>query len=199
MPLGDALALMFSAPLFTVLLSLIFFQIKIGLLKGWLCLVLLGGVILIVKPPFIFTMNDTIQGNLTDIDLETALNDAHHAHYGYYYTGVTLALGFAFTSALTTIITKHLSNELESLVIILYTGVGGIATTMLVNCADRGFGHTVEEIKKADAELWMVMMTVSVLGIMGNVSYVTSLKFISASLVMVITTMQVVLSYIFQG
>ena len=190
---------MFSAPFFAVLLSLIFFQIKIGLLKGWLCLVLFGGVILILKPPFIFTKNDTIQGNLTDNDLGTALVDMHHSPSGQYYTGVALALGFAFTSALAAIVTKRISNELDSLAVMFYTGVGGIVTTLLLICVDKGFGHTVEEIKKADAELWMVMMTVSALGIVGYLSYVTCLKFISASLVVVITTMQVVLSYIFQG
>ena len=59
--------MVFSAPLFTVLLSLIFFRIRIGLLKGGLCLVFFGGIVLNVKPPFIFPQNnnDTGSQNLT--------------------------------------------------------------------------------------------------------------------------------------
>ena len=159
---------MFSSPLFTVLLSFIFFQIKIGLLKGCLCLLLFGGVILIVKPPLIFPHNDTIQGNLTKDGFGTALiDDPHHPHSVGYYMGVALALGSALSGALNAIVVRHISNVLDSLAIMFYTGIGGIATALLVSSADGGISHMVEVIKKTDADLWLVLMIVSALGILG--------------------------------
>ena len=111
--------MIFSAPLFTVLLSLIVFRIRIGLLKGGLCLVLFGGVILNVKPPFIFPQNsnDTILWNLTlaDQDFETASSSRTHPHTGQYYVGVALALGCSLSGSLKAIVISHIRSEIDSL------------------------------------------------------------------------------------
>ena len=111
--------MIFSAPLFTVLLSLIVFRIRIGLLKGGLCLVLFGGVILNVKPPFIFPQNsnDTILWNLTlaNQDFETASSSRTHPHTGQYYVGVALALGCSLSGSLKAIVISHIRSEIDSL------------------------------------------------------------------------------------
>ena len=54
LPLGDAMVIIFTTPLFTVILSLLCFRIKIGLWKAGLCAVLFAGMILNIQPPFIF-------------------------------------------------------------------------------------------------------------------------------------------------
>ena len=153
-----------------------------------------------MKPPLIFPQNNAVQGNLTNDDFGTALIDApHHPHAVGYYVGVALALGSAFSGALKSIVIKHISNELHSLAIMFYTGIGGIATALLVSCADGGISHMVEEIKKADADLWVVLMTVSALGILAYFAFVACLKFISATLSEVTRTIEIGFTYICQG
>ena len=80
-----------------------------------------------------------------------------------------------------------------------YAGLGGIGTALLVSCADGGVGRLAGEIKKADAELWAVLMAVSALGMLGYYTFVASLKFISATLNVVIGTIEIVLAYLCQG
>lgn len=80
-----------------------------------------------------------------------------------------------------------------------YTGFGGIATALLASCADGGIGRMVAEIKKADSEMWAVLMGVSALGMLGYFTFAASLKFISATLNVVMMSNEIVLAYICQG
>ena len=194
--------MIFSAPLFTVILSLIFFRIRIGLLKGGLCLLLFGGVILNVKPPFIFPQNnnDTILWNMTWAqDFRTTSFATYHLHSGDYYAGVALALGCALSGSLKAIVIRHISNEIDPLALVFYTGFGGIATALLASCVDGGLGLMVGEIKAADAQVWAILMTVSALGMLGYFTFAASLKFISATLNVVMMSNEIVLAYICQG
>ena len=65
LPLGDALTIIFTTPLFTVILSFVFFRIRIGLWKAGLCAVLFAGMILNIQPPFIFPTDTPEEFNLT--------------------------------------------------------------------------------------------------------------------------------------
>ena len=55
MPIGDALTLVFTEPLFTVILAFVFYRTKIGVTKGVFCICLVGGLLLSVQPPFLFS------------------------------------------------------------------------------------------------------------------------------------------------
>ena len=56
LPLGDALTLIFSAPLSTMVMAAIFLGHRLRLYKISLGLILLTGTILVVRPPFIFSV-----------------------------------------------------------------------------------------------------------------------------------------------
>lgn len=53
-PIGDALTITFTEPLFTIVFALIFNRVRIGFVKVLLSLCLLGGLLLCVQPPFLF-------------------------------------------------------------------------------------------------------------------------------------------------
>ena len=53
-PLGDAMTVIYSGPLFTMLFSYLFQRIHQGLWKIFFALILLIGVILVIRPPFMF-------------------------------------------------------------------------------------------------------------------------------------------------
>ncbi len=53
-PLGDALTLVFSSPLFTMILSAIVLKSRMGLYKIMFCIILIIGIVLVVRPPFLF-------------------------------------------------------------------------------------------------------------------------------------------------
>jgi drug/metabolite transporter (DMT)-like permease len=80
LPLGDALTIIFTEPLFTVILSFILLRIAVGIFKVLLCFGLLSGMILSVQPPFIFgntkimVVNDN---NTTATAIMDAVNDGN--------------------------------------------------------------------------------------------------------------------------
>ena len=53
-PLGDASTVIFTAPIFCMILSAIFLEDRLGLFKIFAGMLLLVGVILVVRPPFLF-------------------------------------------------------------------------------------------------------------------------------------------------
>ena len=55
-PLGDAMTVIYSGPIFTMLFSYLFLRIRQGLWKIFFALILLVGVILVIRPPFMFPM-----------------------------------------------------------------------------------------------------------------------------------------------
>ena len=67
MPLGDALTLVFTEPLWTLMLSKLVLKISIGVWKMVFGVVLIGGMVLCIQPPFIFTPDPEMPANLTNI------------------------------------------------------------------------------------------------------------------------------------
>ena len=53
-PLGDALTIIFTEPIWTLLLTKVFLGSKISMRKLFFCLLLIAGAVLVIKPPGIF-------------------------------------------------------------------------------------------------------------------------------------------------
>lgn len=73
MPIGDALTLVFTEPLFTVILAFVFYRTKIGVTKGVFCICLVGGLLLSVQPPFLFSQ-DIISNNSKELSFKLSDN-----------------------------------------------------------------------------------------------------------------------------
>jgi drug/metabolite transporter (DMT)-like permease len=54
LPLGDATTIIFSSPVFVMIMSFLFLQEPCGFFRTLIVFLLLTGVVLIAKPPFIF-------------------------------------------------------------------------------------------------------------------------------------------------
>ena len=77
-PLGDAMTVIYSGPLFTMLFSYLFLRIRQGLWKILFALILIVGVILVIRPPFMFP-NQNTGGNSTNLSLlNTGLSKGKH-------------------------------------------------------------------------------------------------------------------------
>jgi len=63
MPLGDALTLVFTEPLWTIILSKIILKINIGWWKMVFGIILVGGMVLTIQPPFLFHSGGDIANN----------------------------------------------------------------------------------------------------------------------------------------
>jgi drug/metabolite transporter (DMT)-like permease len=54
MPLGDALTLVFTEPLWTIILSKIILRTRVGWWKGIFAVILIAGMVLTIQPEFMF-------------------------------------------------------------------------------------------------------------------------------------------------
>ena len=66
LPLGDALTIIFTEPLFTVILSFLLLKTSIGFIKFILCIGLLTGMMLSIQPPFIFNANNGTNNSIVN-------------------------------------------------------------------------------------------------------------------------------------
>ena len=97
MPLGDSLTIVFTEPLWTILLSRVILRISISGWKMMFGCLLVSGMVLCVQPPFLFPSDSQVPAGQTtwndtgrkEIDEDEPNGEPH------YYLGVLLALGTA--------------------------------------------------------------------------------------------------------
>ena len=217
LPIGDALTIIFTEPLFTVLLSLLFLRVRIGVWKAALCAGLAAGMILCVQPPFIFSQHHF---DISDIDGDdeegnsnaTASWNISHLVLGVmppseepvtpfganYYFGVILAMGCAVCGSLCNITISRVGSDVSSTGLVFYSGLGGVAVAILGSLADRQVDRVVGAIGSFSVDSWIILVTVSAVGIVGYLCYTASLKSVSPTSVSVLRSQEIVLAYFCQ-
>ena len=200
LPLGDALTIIFTEPLFTVILSLIFLRVRIGVWKAALCLGLAAGMILCVQPPFIFSQrraaadddaNDTAAWNISSLVFGDGNASAVEAQppapfSGNYYFGVILAIGCAVCGSLCNITINRVGNDVSSTALVFYSGLGGVVVAIVGSLADRQMDRVVGAIESFSVDNWVILVAVSAVGIVGYLCYTASLKSVTPTSVSVL-------------
>ena len=146
MPLGDSSALIFSAPLSTVILSRIFLKTRLRLYKLCCVFIVMTGIILIVRPSVVFGYleRETEQGvkkpTETTILKEpfSNVNQTIFKEYvkydKYYFYGALAALAASIARGLVNVTTSYLfdsTTTMSAKLIGLYQGFGGIFIAFL--------------------------------------------------------------------
>lgn len=105
MPLGDAQTIIYSCPIFTMVLAAMFLGHRLRLFKTFVGIFTLVGVFLVVRPPALFDDNDDDDQhpNVTRSDLllyGTSMNvELYEKKSKYYYWGAASAFGAAWSGA----------------------------------------------------------------------------------------------------
>ena len=104
---GDALTIIYTSPMFTMLFSFLFLRIQQGLWKISCACCLMVGVILVVRPPFLFpkhTMHLQIQeNNQTFLAQDYSLKDED-----IHWIGVTICFAASCICGLIIVLTRYL-------------------------------------------------------------------------------------------
>ena len=100
MPLGDAMTIILSQSIPTAILASIFLNERLRLIKISSVILVVGGLILIIRPPFIFhndMKKDLASNVLGHNDTQLTKSAGSEGHDNYYYVGAASAITVMIT------------------------------------------------------------------------------------------------------
>jgi drug/metabolite transporter (DMT)-like permease len=191
MPFGDAMTIVFTSPIFAMILSKIFLNEPCSMYKTFSLISLTLGVMLVLQPPFIFGQSN----RTTDIEIAKTKRGKE------YYYGASLAFGSAIASALHCVSVGRLfrnSTSNSALLLAFYGGVGGLFVILPAAYVDKSQSVFSTNIVNIMPRTWGLLLSVSMLGLIGFVAVNLSLKKIKPVYASFVGVSEIALAYICQ-
>ncbi|XP_076347436.1 solute carrier family 35 member G1-like [Tachypleus tridentatus] len=173
LPLGDATVLMMTETIFTTLLALIILREKVLLMDVLAIIIAMLGIILIARPPFIFSGLDE------DLDPKVQL------------TGTLLVLGGAVCNSATNIIMRRMTFIHYGVMIFYYSIFQFLILSIYV------FIRGDNALSDCGSMSWLIF-GIGVSSFFAQYFYTNALYVESAACVSLVRSLEIVLSYIYQ-
>ena len=182
MPIGDALTIVFTEPLWTLVLSKLVLKIRVGLWKIGFGISLILGMVLCIQPPFIFPSTTS-----------TEEDDSKNSN-GDYFFGVGLALSTAVAGSMANVAIAK-CEKVSSKVMVFYNGIGGVILALICSYYDHD-NSIVFSITTISLNTWLLLGLLGLSGILGYFSMTRSLRLIPPTTVAVLRALEIILAYI---
>lgn len=127
--LGDAMAIIFSSPVFTIIFEWFFVQKPTGVLvKLAISILLLFGVLLIIQPPFL---------HMSDEDIANVVNATTGSSTADKLFGGLAALAAAVLGGLCNVVAWYSTKDgiVTSTTLAAYSGVSGLVISLVIGLA----------------------------------------------------------------
>jgi len=194
-PLGDALTIIYTGPIFTMLFSFLFLRIRQGLWKISCACCLMVGVILVVRPPFLFpkhTMHLQIQdNNQTFLAQDYSLNDED-----IHWIGVAICFAASCIGGLINVSIRYLK-DVDSGTVMFWSGLMSIfcAFTFL------SFDHKSQIffLKNLDSTTVGELFALATVGICANWMATASYQLLDPTICAVLRAQEVIMAYVAQA
>ena len=215
MPLGDAMTIILSSVLPTVILAAIFLKERLRLYKILCSIIVVTGIVLVIRPPFLFqnSVEQEIQQNLntsnsfmTNRTLSEKLGIApklSSSEFYDYYIGAIAALTAMFSIAgMRTVIKMLVQNKSTSSygVALFYNSFANLIVAIVLP-AFRGNQRILfpsVDVDIYDVWQWLGIVSVAVIGVIHYLTRFMAIKLIRPTLVSFIRTSEIVLAYVIQ-
>jgi len=182
MPLGDAMVLIFTAPLSTMVLAAIFLRHTVRLYRIINALLLITGAILVIQPTFIFDHLPNLTPNYHDY---------------YYYIGAAVALSSAIFDGFVNITISY-CQEVQTLVLLWWAGIGAIICSFIGFAFDPNARMLSYEITEIPYSHWIAYVGITFQGMLGYFCMTKSLQMVDPTIVAFLRSIEIVFGYIFQ-
>jgi len=194
MAVPDALCIVFSCPVVTIILSAIILKDRLTVAKVTSGVLLLFGVILVCKPPFIFDEhpNDDV-GNGT-ATMRLYLMRKVVEDYPHYYIGVLLAVISCCSGGLMNVLIS-MCHDVSNSVLVAWSAVAGLAIS-LIYCVVNDKSYILSShIVDTTLTQWLTFLGLSISGLLAFTTLTKSLQLISPSLVASLRCLELVLAF----
>ncbi|KAI1290292.1 Solute carrier family 35 member G1 [Halotydeus destructor] len=181
LPLGDASAITFSAPVFVSIFACVILGEVCSIIETAVILFTLGGVVLISKPTFIFGDDPN-----TVIDATMRME------------GTIISLVSSLAHALAYIVMRRLKKTPAPVVIAWFSIVTIILGTLSLGVMQLGFGYSVKSPLDFATHEWLYLLANGVCGIVGQLFLTVALKLEEAGLVSLARTSDIIFAFAYQ-
>jgi len=184
MPVPDALCIIFARPVVTILLSALILKDRLNIYKCFSGLLLLVGVTLVCKPPFLFNALIPDESEVTD-------NGA------MYFVGVYLALTACGTNGLMDVIIAKCEG-VSTTVLVNWLAIPGLVIAVIYTQFDARSCILSANIVNISAYDWFILLATAVIGLLASITMCQAIKMISPAIVAALSTLELPLAYVVQ-
>jgi len=204
-PLGDALTIIYTGPMFTMIFSFLFLRIRQGLWKISFTSLLIPGIILVVRPPFLFPNSDATNGtsvqylthwqyhhnNETLLSNDLSLNDDN-----IHWIGVGICFAAAVIGGLINVSINYLK-DVDSGTVMFWMGAISILCSFVFNSFDHN--SQIFHLKSIDSTTVGKLFALSIVGICANWMATGSYQLMDPTICAVLRAQEVLMGYIAQA
>ena len=208
MPLGDAMTIILSSAIPTTIIAAIFLKERLRLLKIVCLIMVVTGIVLVIRPPFLFNNNLNTKFDVMDTGSNFTIPRIYDTnpliHNKYYYIGAASAICcMIFQSFARVGIRCLLKNQRTSSsdLILFNHGVACFVMSLLISFAIKGKQRIInssEGTDTYDSKQWISLFGFAILIIIQLCMRVKALHLISPVIVGFVRSTEIVLSYIVQ-
>jgi len=197
LPLGDATAIFFSSPAFTMLLSTCILRDHCGFFRTFVAVALLGGVVILSRPPSLFPPAEIHAKNMS--------RSTDHDPYvgGYNAIGLITGIAVPILSAFIVIITRQ-AKHVHYSVLVFWFAIGGLVVSIIGMNYFNGpndehhHGSVYNKFLNWNEEQWVLTFLIALVGLIGSILMTKAVCWVTPSKVMVVRSFEVVVAYILQ-
>jgi len=196
MAVPDALCIVFSCPVVTIILAAVFLKDRLTVAKVTSGVLLLVGVILVCKPPFLFDEHPNADaGNGTSAmpmrlyQLRNVVKDHDH-----YYIGVLLAVISCFSGGLMNVLIS-MCHDVSNSVLVSWSAVAGLVISIIYCLVNDKSYILSSNIVDTTLTQWLTFLGLSMSGLLAFTTLTKSLQLISPSLVASLRCLELVLAF----
>ena len=208
MPLGDAMTIILSSAIPTTIIAAIFLKERLRLIKVVCLILVVTGIVLVIRPPFLFNNNLNTKFDVMDIGYNSTTPLIYETspivHNKYYYIGAASAIGCMIFQSFARVgircLLKNQSTSSSDLILFNH-GLACLLMSLLLSLAIKGKQRIINSSEGTDAydsKQWISLFGFAILIIIQLCMRVKALHLISPVIVGFVRSTEIVLSYIVQ-
>jgi len=191
MPVPDALCIIFTCPVITIIFSAIILGDKLNCVKCVSGLLLLLGVVLVTQPPVIF--HTVVPAGLASFFTLPS------AHDNLYFIGAALAGTGCVTGGLTRVLITKCGEGVSIPLLVNWSALWGIIFSAGFCFFQPGSSILSPSITTISARDWLIFLGLALSGLMAFTLMTQALKLISPNLVSAFRALELVLAFAVQA
>ena len=203
MPIGDAMTIILCGAVPTVIMAAIFLEERLRLYKITCSILIVTGIILVIRPPFIFDNDEEIIKfrNMSETNSTSSMASDTSTVRKYYYIGALAAIVCMLSNAIFRTMMKFLhqnKSSKSSALFLLYHGIWCliISFSMPLIESNQRILFPSHNIKQYDAWQWLSLFIFAIIGVTNFYLRLKSLQLVGPVIVGFVRTSEIVVSYV---